>query len=111
MTEKHFYFLNDQYYIDFPDDYLMQNKETIDGVSHDRPCYYAFKDKNHPDIYWMIPFSSQVEKFERIYASKVERYKRCDTIVSIPTCGKIDSLNVSVATGVLLYEIFRRNNI
>ena len=27
------------------------------------------------------------------------------------TCGKIDSLNVSVATGVLLYEIFRRKNI
>ena len=37
--------------------------------------------------------------------------KQCDSIVSIPTCGKIDSLNVSVATGVLLYEIFRRKNI
>lgn len=36
--------------------------------------------------------------------------KQCDTIVSIPTCGKIDSLNVSVATGVLLYEIFRRKD-
>jgi len=34
--------------------------------------------------------------------------KQCDTIVSIPTCGKIDSLNVSVAAGVLLYEISRR---
>ena len=33
--------------------------------------------------------------------------KQCDTIVSIPTCGKIDSLNVSVAAGVLLYEISR----
>ena len=31
--------------------------------------------------------------------------KQCDTIVSIPTCGRIDSLNVSVAAGVLLYEI------
>lgn len=31
--------------------------------------------------------------------------KQCDTIVSIPTCGKIDSLNVSVAAGVLLYEL------
>lgn len=29
---------------------------------------------------------------------------QCDKIVSIPTCGKIDSLNVSVAAGVLLYE-------
>lgn len=34
--------------------------------------------------------------------------KQCDQIVSIPTCGKIDSLNVSVAAGVLLYEIYRR---
>lgn len=34
--------------------------------------------------------------------------EQCDSIVSIPTCGKIDSLNVSVATGVLLYEIYRQ---
>ena len=32
--------------------------------------------------------------------------EKCDTIVSIPTCGKIDSLNVSVAAGVLLYAIY-----
>lgn len=36
--------------------------------------------------------------------------EECDAIVSIPTCGRIDSLNVSVATGVLLYEIFRQKN-
>ncbi len=30
--------------------------------------------------------------------------KECDQIVSIPCCGRIDSLNVSVATGILLYE-------
>ncbi len=34
--------------------------------------------------------------------------KQCDTVVSIPTCGKIDSLNVSVAAGVLLYERHRQ---
>ena len=36
--------------------------------------------------------------------------KQCDSIISIPTCGKIDSLNVSVAAGVLLYELYRRRN-
>jgi 23S rRNA (guanosine2251-2'-O)-methyltransferase len=32
----------------------------------------------------------------------------CDAMVSIPTIGRIDSLNVSVAAGVLLYEIQRQ---
>ena len=35
--------------------------------------------------------------------------EQCDSMISIPTCGKIDSLNVSVATGVLLYEITMAN--
>ncbi len=35
--------------------------------------------------------------------------EKCDIIVSIPTCGKIDSLNVSVAAGVLLYERHRQS--
>ena len=34
--------------------------------------------------------------------------KNCDHIVSIPMRGHIDSLNVSVAAGILLYE-FRRS--
>lgn len=34
--------------------------------------------------------------------------QQADAIISIPTCGRIDSLNVSVAAGVLLYELYTR---
>ncbi len=33
--------------------------------------------------------------------------EHCDRIVSIPTRGRLDSLNVSVAAGILLYEVRR----
>lgn len=35
---------------------------------------------------------------------------KCDVLVSIPMEGKINSLNVSVATGVLLYEVLRQRS-
>lgn len=34
--------------------------------------------------------------------------RRCDTLVSLPMHGVVSSLNVSVATGICLYEILRR---
>lgn len=34
----------------------------------------------------------------------------CDGIVSIPTTGHVDSLNVSVAAGILMYEVKRQQN-
>jgi hypothetical protein len=76
----HFYYLKDQYFIDFPDPMLMQNKETIDDQVHDRPCFFTFQDTN-TGIYWMIPFSSRVNKFVGIYDRKIQKYGKCDTIV------------------------------
>lgn len=35
--------------------------------------------------------------------------KMCDFIISIPMLGKINNLNVSVATGIFLYEIIKNN--
>ncbi|MBP3729088.1 MAG: 23S rRNA (guanosine(2251)-2'-O)-methyltransferase RlmB, partial [Lachnospiraceae bacterium] len=34
--------------------------------------------------------------------------KHCDFVVSIPMAGRIDSLNASVAAGVLIYEVVRQ---
>lgn len=42
MEIGHFYYIDDQYFKDFPDSYLMQNKEKVNGQLHDRPCFYAF---------------------------------------------------------------------
>lgn len=36
--------------------------------------------------------------------------ENCDLLVKIPMCGKINSLNASVAGAVLMYEVFRRRN-
>lgn len=37
--------------------------------------------------------------------------KLCDEIVRIPGCGKIGSLNLSVASAILMYEIFKSVNL
>ena len=50
MNQGQFCFLEDQYYKDFPDDKLMKNKEVINDALHDRPCFFAFPDNEHPDI-------------------------------------------------------------
>jgi 23S rRNA (guanosine2251-2'-O)-methyltransferase len=34
--------------------------------------------------------------------------KRCDFVVSLPTMGPVKSLNVSVAAGVVLFEVLRQ---
>lgn len=80
MDVGHFYYITDQYFIDFPDPFLMNNKETINGQPHDRPCFFAFPDPK-TELYWMIPFSSRTIKFHNEYNKKIAKYKRCDTIV------------------------------
>ena len=79
MDVGHFYYLNDQYFIDFPDPLLMQNKESVNGQAHDRPCFYAFQDQS-TGLYWMIPFSHDVAKYRVHYNKKIQKFGRCDTI-------------------------------
>jgi len=80
MLAGHFYFIKDQYFIDFPDPYLMKNKDPIGGKLHDRACFFAFQECGNK-ILWLIPISSQFSKYQPIYQSKIKKYGRCDTIV------------------------------
>lgn len=51
---------------DIVNKYLMSNKEQ--GNYH--PHYYAIQDKQNPELYWMIPISSQAEKYKGIIEKK-----------------------------------------
>ena len=80
MQTGQFCFLTDEYYIDFPDKALMKNKETINGVVHDRPCFFAIQDKLEPRIMWLVPVSTKVDKYRRHYNLKIEKYGYCSSI-------------------------------
>lgn len=79
MTNGYLYFIKDLFYEQYADENLKPNKSIDkDGNIHNRPCYYSFKKG---DIIWMVPVSSQIEKYERIYKQKIKNGKLCDTIV------------------------------
>jgi 23S rRNA (guanosine2251-2'-O)-methyltransferase len=65
--------------------------------------------KNYTDVDYKIPIAlivgNEEKGIRKLTASK------CDFLVKIPMSGKIQSLNVSVATGILLFEILRQRQL
>ena len=72
-------------------------------------------DSNESDItYWMFSYDFKLKNAiimgsEGVGINK-SVLKLCDQSVNIPLHGKISSLNVSVATGIILSEIKRQKN-
>ena len=79
MQSGRFYFIVDEYFEKFDGNNLMTNKEVTDGKEHNRPCYYSFKETDS-DIMWMIPISSKIAKYEKVYNEKIKKYKNYDGI-------------------------------
>lgn len=79
MDLGNFYFINDAYYEKFNGFGLLENRETINGQVHGRPCFYSFKELNS-DIYWMIPISSKVSEYQEQYEIAIKKYDICDGI-------------------------------
>ena len=78
MKNGYLYFIKDSYYEEFQHKNILPNKiPNENGELHERPCYYTFKEK---DIIWMIPVSSRVEKYKKIYEKKTKNGKDCDTL-------------------------------
>jgi 23S rRNA (guanosine2251-2'-O)-methyltransferase len=65
--------------------------------------------KNYTEVDYKIPIAlivgNEEKGIRKLTASK------CDFLVKIPMIGKIQSLNVSVATGILLFEILRQRSV
>jgi 23S rRNA (guanosine2251-2'-O)-methyltransferase len=63
-------------------------------------------DAAYTDVDWTLPsavvLGAEGTGLRRLVA------ERCDRLVRIPMCGAVDSLNVSVAAGVVLFEVVRQ---
>lgn len=67
---------------------------------------YLGKSKNYLDIDYKIPLAFIVGNEEK--GIRKLTAEKCDFLTQLPMYGKIQSLNVSVATGIFLYEIIRQ---
>ena len=83
-TRNGFCFLNDKYFTDFPDSKLMSNH----GKGQGRPCFFCMHDKQNPDIMWLIPVSTKVQKYSAVMQKKIDRHGNCHTIVIGKAAGK-----------------------
>lgn len=68
MQQGKFYFISDEFFEKYDyEGHLMRNKKG----EHNRPCFYTFADPGNANIFWCVPVSSQVSKFERIAEQKI----------------------------------------
>lgn len=73
MKKTGFYIIKDDFFAEVNDSYLKGNKEQ------NRPHYYCFEDSEN-GIYWMIPLSSRIDKYQRIIDKRLAAGKPCDTL-------------------------------
>ena len=78
MRAGEIYFLTDEYCDKYLQYGVMNNKEVEDDTEHMRPCFYSLQDKNNSNIFWMVPISSKIKKYERVLKEKLKRYPMYD---------------------------------
>ena len=81
-------------------DYLKKNDFWVYAADMGEQPLYDMNLKGRT----AIVMGSEGKGVSRLVAEK------CDGVVSIPSSGRIDSLNVSVAAGIILYEIRRQQH-
>ncbi len=81
---------------------LKENGFWLAGASLENAKEYTESDYNLPLV---LVLGNEEKGIRRLTA------EQCDFLVKIPMIGKIQSLNVSVASGILLFEIIRQRNL
>ena len=77
-----FVFLTDQYYSDFGDKNIsLGHNPSGSNEKSGRPCFFAFPDPSDPKISWVVPVSSQYQKYEAIVNQKIRKRGFCNTII------------------------------
>ncbi len=69
IRQGYSYHIKEEFFDMIQDKYLMSNKEN----GNYRPHFYVIQDRKNPALYWMIPISSQIEKYKKIVESKKKR--------------------------------------
>lgn len=89
IKKGHFYFIKDCYYEKTKDKELMKNKEN--GMK--RPCFYCFEDIKINGLFWLIPISSKVSKYQIIYDKKINKQIKNNKNPSVDTLvfGKVNN--------------------
>jgi 23S rRNA (guanosine2251-2'-O)-methyltransferase len=78
---------------------LKQRNIWVIGAAEDGPSDYTEWDWTVPSALFLGSEGTGLHRLVR---------ERCDALIRIPTRGRIESLNVSVAAGIILYEALRQ---
>ncbi len=97
VTQGYSYHIKDEFFDMIQDKYLMSNKEN----GSYRPHFLTIQDNKNKELYWMIPISSQVDKYKVIIDKKIKRYGKCNTIIIGTFAGKDNAFLMQNAFPIL----------
>lgn len=83
-------------------EWLKKNKIKIFSTSPDAKSFYHEINLNQPCA---IVMGSEAEGLSKIW------FDESDELIKIPMAGKIDSLNVSVSTAIVVFEVVRQRKL
>lgn len=86
MITGNLYFIKDEFITLYGESGALSDSRGKDGGK--RPFLCVFADRDAPNIYWLIPVSSRVEKYQKIWLQKMKQHGACLTLYFAKLFGK-----------------------